>query len=401
MSIFLPNKRSKLTNQQFGFVKFSDKKDALKAIEGINEKWFWNKKLVVQMAKYGDMKKSADRTRLIEKGKKKVWVPKPSNLKNKRHVYAESSRQADGPITHGAGSATLHTKLQCFDVQPVEARDEFIKDKRIENWVEDIKQWNGEAAIDERLVWISCYGMPINGWSYQTFKLIGDSFGNFLQADEDTLKADSFVRGRILIATEQKPLPPFQEEEDEADMDAEISKTNDRWMLVQQVMDDSKADRSGNFQDGEILLEPNKEALQFIEHGEEYNQPADQQSQIPKVAQLIELEDNEVNKEGIVNSHLSHGLESLVESSTGLMAIGLNGDHNDNKDSSISEALCINEQGFINSQLNVRASQIEGINLQVELRPSQQRKLIREFVRNCIEEFEEVANSLNEELDEF
>lgn len=60
---------------------------------------------------------------------------------------------------------------------------------------------------------------------------------------------------------------------------------------------------------------------------------------------------------------------------------------------SVPDPSCINEQGLINSQINVRASQIEGINLMVELKPSQQRKIIREQVRRCFEE-EEV-------LDEF
>lgn len=183
------------------------------------------------------------------------------------------------------------------------------------------------------------------GWSIPTFKLIGDSFGNFIQVDEKTLREESFVRGRILISTEkihkimgtielvilekrynvrveedesfrfvkssiaQGPLlSSIQKEGDADDVDTEISRIND----MRDELQYDVADRSENNHE-ENLLEPNKVVHQLTEYGEMQKQPADQQSQIPKVAHLIDLEVDEVNNEAHFSSNLSHGLESLAE----------------------------------------------------------------------------------------
>lgn len=45
--------------------------------------------------------------------------------------------------------------------------------------------------------------MPLNGWSFPNFKLIGDSWGEFIKMDDDTLHERSFDKGRILIVTDQ------------------------------------------------------------------------------------------------------------------------------------------------------------------------------------------------------
>lgn len=70
------------------------------------------------------------------------------------------------------------------------------------SWYEEINPWMGEQAKDERFVWLSCFGMPLNAWSYSTFKDIGNIWGQFLMVDENTLKESSFVRAKILIATD-------------------------------------------------------------------------------------------------------------------------------------------------------------------------------------------------------
>lgn len=87
--------------------------------------------------------------------------------------------------------------------QSPEVRDEIIKEEWLSTWFESIHPWSGESAKEERFAWLSCYGMPLNGWSIPNFKLIGDFWGEFLKVDDNTLYGDSFERGRILIATEQ------------------------------------------------------------------------------------------------------------------------------------------------------------------------------------------------------
>lgn len=77
-----------------------------------------------------------------------------------------------------------------------------LKEKWLELWFEEIKPWSGEAAKDERFVWIACYGMPLNAWNFPSFRAIGSSWGCVIEVDSDTLREASYAKGRILIATE-------------------------------------------------------------------------------------------------------------------------------------------------------------------------------------------------------
>lgn len=63
-----------------------------------------------------------------------------------------------------------------------------IKKRWVINWFQEIEPWDGEHAKDERFVWISCFGMPLQAWSKQTFKDIGNKWGEFIQVDDSTLK---------------------------------------------------------------------------------------------------------------------------------------------------------------------------------------------------------------------
>lgn len=50
--VFIPNKRSKITNQSFGFVRLSDISEATLAIAKVHESWCWGKKLMVKYARF-------------------------------------------------------------------------------------------------------------------------------------------------------------------------------------------------------------------------------------------------------------------------------------------------------------------------------------------------------------
>lgn len=84
-----------------------------------------------------------------------------------------------------------------------EVRDVVIKEKWLSVWFEEVKPWNGDQAKDERFVWIACFGMPINAWTATTFRAIGSKWGHFIEVDGNTLRENSFEKGRILIATEE------------------------------------------------------------------------------------------------------------------------------------------------------------------------------------------------------
>lgn len=58
-----------------------------------------------------------------------------------------------------------------------------------------------QLATTERFAWLSCYGVPLNAWDYNTFKSVGKKWGAFFSVDDSTLKLLSFSKAKVLIAT--------------------------------------------------------------------------------------------------------------------------------------------------------------------------------------------------------
>ncbi|KAH7848015.1 hypothetical protein Vadar_032815 [Vaccinium darrowii] len=56
--------------------------------------------------------------------------------------------------------------------------------------------------VRRRNIWISCYGVPLHGWSALTFRKIAQLWGEVIGMDEATTKGLSFAAGKVLIATE-------------------------------------------------------------------------------------------------------------------------------------------------------------------------------------------------------
>ncbi|KAI8566146.1 hypothetical protein RHMOL_Rhmol02G0017000 [Rhododendron molle] len=48
-----------------------------------------------------------------------------------------------------------------------------------------------------------CYGIPLNGWSNNSFKAIGELWGTFISTDEATLRLTSFAVAKVLVATSE------------------------------------------------------------------------------------------------------------------------------------------------------------------------------------------------------
>ncbi|KAH7852063.1 hypothetical protein Vadar_020156 [Vaccinium darrowii] len=71
----------------------------------------------------------------------------------------------------------------------------------LNKWVEEVHQWSPELPIVmRRNVWISCYGVPLHGWSVATFHKIAQLWGEVLSVDDATVQGTSFAAGKILIA---------------------------------------------------------------------------------------------------------------------------------------------------------------------------------------------------------
>lgn len=84
-----------------------------------------------------------------------------------------------------------------------EKRDALIRHPWMNLWFESVKPWKGEPASFERFIWLTCRGVPLNGWNARTFQQIGEIWGHFIKLDEVTLRDESFAKGRVLISSKE------------------------------------------------------------------------------------------------------------------------------------------------------------------------------------------------------
>ncbi|GMQ03247.1 hypothetical protein CsSME_00049123 [Camellia sinensis var. sinensis] len=72
----------------------------------------------------------------------------------------------------------------------------------LKDWCDSVQEWRQGMVIEqERYVWLSCYGVPLNLWSFKTFSSIGETWGAVLAIDEDTLRLNSLHCSKVKIAT--------------------------------------------------------------------------------------------------------------------------------------------------------------------------------------------------------
>ncbi|KAH7856731.1 hypothetical protein Vadar_004862 [Vaccinium darrowii] len=264
--VFIPSKRSSSFNTKFGFVRFKRREEAASAIEDLNGALIRDFNIVAQFAKYSKGSPLISRKKVDEvmndfsSSSLHVWHPLSVGNRSKQHVpfnlsYAEALKSASNVSTEGfelkqvaeksrptidarphgyswlsrsavvklkypASSECVLKALKCIHCEDVlirslgglfmlltfedkAARDNLVANKDIKVWFDMIKPWNGEAASHSRIVWINCRGMPLNAWYSNTFKQIGELWGDFLALKEDSLNEKSFEIGRMMILTDK------------------------------------------------------------------------------------------------------------------------------------------------------------------------------------------------------
>lgn len=75
---------------------------------------------------------------------------------------------------------------------------------RLTEWVVDIKKWSTEWNERKRLCWINIEGVPLRGWSENTFRLLAEHWGvPYEFSNCDFINATNFMTGRVLILTDK------------------------------------------------------------------------------------------------------------------------------------------------------------------------------------------------------
>ncbi|KAF5950240.1 hypothetical protein HYC85_012233 [Camellia sinensis] len=216
------------------------------AIQKANGLWCDDKALKVKMADYGKEYGSKHKAGPSTQPRKFAAEPNRTHVgyQGKRSFAEVVSGKAAGPNTSciikasEEGNGWLYEsviarlkplfivedfkkELERRDLEEVQVRagggrdlmltfqsQEIMKDKLLlmkswlNEWCDSVLEWKqGMSITQERLVWLSCYGVPLNLWSCNTFINIGKMWGIVTAVDEDTLNLNHFQYGKMQIAT--------------------------------------------------------------------------------------------------------------------------------------------------------------------------------------------------------
>ncbi|KAE8706118.1 hypothetical protein F3Y22_tig00110403pilonHSYRG00039 [Hibiscus syriacus] len=228
--------------KRFGFVRFSNKDDSVRAMQRLNGFWLFGYRLSVKEARHRAKNLS-------------VNLNSPSNSNIATRVPKDKSSAEEGSETHvsrrsriiqGVIDEDVVRKLQkclvgsmttvCSSIQ-VEDRlragglgdaktkflrgrdflieivdDELYRFMKEHNWsllrevFLEVHMWTESYRAFERVTWIKLIGVPLHCWNHITFKRIAEQWGEFLALGENALQELGCEEMIILIATSRKDL---------------------------------------------------------------------------------------------------------------------------------------------------------------------------------------------------
>ncbi|KAI8527168.1 hypothetical protein RHMOL_Rhmol12G0054800 [Rhododendron molle] len=286
-------------------------------------------------------------------------------------------------------------------------RDEMLKEKWMDLSFEEMRPWNGEQAKDERFVWIACYGMPLNAWNLPSFRAIGCNWGHFIEVNRETLMETSYAMGRILIVTEISDKfegkiqllldgisfvirveeedsfgvvsPPHQVSSSAVSRDGEDDEVdrNDSWKKKAKQLGELAINVGAIILPEDInlysLLPKSAAPIQFNTLEDSHDESSNSTHVLDSIVQdsLSPLQEKSLES-GHPNRQVQPRENQIVENLEQEQEKGLEQEQNSEKVSQTAT-----NSGVIISNNNIRASQVQGINLLVELNPSAVSKSIR------------------------
>lgn len=249
--VFIPYKRKRSTNTRFGFVRFNCFVAATVAVQKTNGLWVDDKAIKV---KHADLRKEniggvvSTKLGLLpvkgqngQQGEERRWVP----ISTDQRSYAEAVRGklcVDNDnialkaeeigngwlyesvvirLKESYATVNLKKKIKAIGVEDVLVREsggrevvitlrskeemalklKTIKELILE-WCEVISEGKSGLVLEqERSVWLSCYGIPLNLWNSTNVKRIGGLWGLFLYCERDMNQPKSFACAKMKIST--------------------------------------------------------------------------------------------------------------------------------------------------------------------------------------------------------
>ncbi|OIV92346.1 hypothetical protein TanjilG_10556, partial [Lupinus angustifolius] len=84
--------------------------------------------------------------------------------------------------------------------------DELLDIQKERNWsypmFKSFCPWSQSFKVNERLMWVKCFGVPIQAWSEEFFRLIAAPLGTFVMLDDATREMNRLDVGGFLVLTD-------------------------------------------------------------------------------------------------------------------------------------------------------------------------------------------------------
>ncbi|KAL7225721.1 hypothetical protein ACSBR1_020975 [Camellia fascicularis] len=208
--VFIPNKRRRITNTRFGFVRFDCKVEANVAVQKGNGLWVDDKAIEVKHAKFGKETtgkkgltrpvRPQERNQNGQRGEDRRWI-KVSTNHRRDSITVKADEIGNGwlyesvvvRLKENYANTNLKKEIEAIGVEDVVVREsgghdvmftfklteEMIQKLKpikepILDWCEIIsKGKSGMVLEQETNVWLSCYGIPLNLWNSTNVKRIG------------------------------------------------------------------------------------------------------------------------------------------------------------------------------------------------------------------------------------
>ncbi|GMP56130.1 hypothetical protein CsSME_00020718 [Camellia sinensis var. sinensis] len=246
MDAFIPNKRGKMTRSRFGCVRYNCSVAADMAVQKAHGLWCDDRALKVKMAEFEKVfgpkarsrqvpqtRMAANESLMVTAGYQRTrsfaevvrgrgiqtatvrtihtveegngWLyesivarlkPSFSVVDFKEEIVREGFGDVKVRLGGGRDMVLTFTSVEDMKVKFQEMQE------WLNAWCESAHVWRlGLVLEQERHVWLSCYGVPLNLWSFSTFSSIGKIWGAVDAIDDDTLRLNSFHCGKVRIAT--------------------------------------------------------------------------------------------------------------------------------------------------------------------------------------------------------
>jgi hypothetical protein len=256
--VFIPAKVDK-QGKRFGFVKYRDVQDAKELLRSISNIWIDSFKIRINLSKFskqydhgegkrvetiaakpgnsGDGKTTQGRSfksALVDDdaGRRKTWgVVTPVGVPEvvwEVEVEEERLRKLEGAyVGYLVENRDIHSiqnnlRMDGYNGVNVTAMGHLMvlmwservgEVKEVVETVgwwcslfEKVIPWSPELVSNQRVAWLSCYGVPLHAWGMDLFRALAFKFGRFIETDEPTLMFKRCDVAKIKILTSQKQL---------------------------------------------------------------------------------------------------------------------------------------------------------------------------------------------------